>query len=84
MQRTCDLKDYGHSIFFNGNLTYASWSYNMLIDHIISRMSKRRIREAILIGDNATLLDYGHLFMRSMHTVDSHEPELRLVVIYIG
>ena len=56
----------------------------MLIDHIISRICKPRIREAILIGDNTTLLDYGHLFMRSMHTVDSHEPELRLVVIYIG
>ena len=23
IQRTCDLKDYGHNIFFSKNLTYA-------------------------------------------------------------
>ena len=25
----------------------------------------------ILIGDNTTLLDYGHQFMESLHVVDS-------------
>ena len=25
IQKACDLKDYGHNIFFYGNLTYAPW-----------------------------------------------------------
>ena len=32
----------------------------MLVDYIISRISNSMIREVILIGDNITLLDYGH------------------------
>ena len=29
------------------------------------------IEEIILIGDNITLLDYEHQFMRSLHVIDS-------------
>ena len=43
----------------------------MLIDHTISEICNLRIRVVILMGDNITLLDYGHRFMESLHTVDS-------------
>ena len=43
----------------------------MLIDHIINVICNSRIGEVILVGDNITLLDYGHQFMRSLHIVDS-------------
>ena len=43
----------------------------MLVDYIISRISNSMIREVILIGDNITLLDYGHQFIWSLHVVDS-------------
>ena len=44
----------------------------MSIDHIIhgSWICNSRIEEVILIGDNTTLLDYGHQFMESLYVVD--------------
>ena len=42
----------------------------MSIDHIVRR-SCVRIKEVILIGDNTTLLDYGHQFIRVLHVVGS-------------
>ena len=71
IQRTCDLENYGHSIFFSENLTYAPWSYSTSIDHIISEICNSSIGKVILIGDSTTLLDYGHQFMESLHAVDS-------------
>ena len=58
----------------------------MSTDHVISGIYNLRIEEVILIDDNTTLLDYGHRFMESLHTVDSRSqtPSFRLVVIYIG
>ncbi|KAJ9684977.1 hypothetical protein PVL29_017129 [Vitis rotundifolia] len=43
----------------------------MSIDHIISGICNSRIGEVILIGDSNTLLDHGHQFIGSQHTVDS-------------
>ena len=43
----------------------------MSIDHIISEISNLRIGKVILIGDNITLLDYGHQLIGSLHVVDS-------------
>ena len=43
----------------------------MLIDHIISDICNLRIKDVISIGDNITLLDYGHWFMGSLHAIDS-------------
>ena len=43
----------------------------MSVDHIISEIYNSRIWEAILIGDNTTLLDYRHHFIGSLHAVDS-------------
>ena len=43
----------------------------MLFDHIISEICNSMIGEVILIGNNTTLLDYGHQFIRSLHIVDS-------------
>ena len=43
----------------------------MSIGHIKRRICNSRIGEVILIGDNTTLLDYGHRFMGSLHIVDS-------------
>ena len=42
----------------------------MSIDHIVRR-SCVRIKEVILIGDNTTLLNYGHQFIRVLHVVGS-------------
>ena len=44
----------------------------MSIDHIIhgSYICNSRIEEVILIGDNTTLLNYGHQFMESLYIVD--------------
>ena len=49
IQRTCDHEICGHNN-----------SFSMLVDHIISGICNSIIREVILIGDNTTLLDYGH------------------------
>ena len=46
-------------------------SWNTLIDHIISGICNPMIGEVILIGDNTTLLDYGHQFMVNLHAVDN-------------
>ena len=35
----------------------------MSIDHIISEIYDSNIEEVILIGDNTTLLNYGHQFI---------------------
>ena len=43
----------------------------MSIDHIISGICNSRIGEVIFMGDNITLLDYIHQFMRSLHAIDS-------------
>ena len=43
----------------------------MSIDHIISGICNSRIKEIILIGNNATLLDYKHQFIGSLHVVDN-------------
>ena len=43
----------------------------MLVVHIISEICNSRIGEVILIGDNATLVDYRHEFMRSLHAMNS-------------
>ena len=43
----------------------------MSTDHIISEICNSRIGEVILIGDNTTLLNYGHQFIGSLHVVDS-------------
>ena len=43
----------------------------MSFDHIISEICNSRIGEVILIGDNTTLLDYGHQFLRSVHVMGS-------------
>ena len=43
----------------------------MSIDHIISGICNSKIGEVILIGDSTTLLDYGHQFIGSLHTMDS-------------
>ena len=43
----------------------------MSIDHIISEICNSRVGEVIFIGDNTTLLDYGHQFIGSLHIVDS-------------
>ena len=48
----------------------------MSIDHIISGIYNSRIEEVILIGDNITLLDYGHQFRGSLHIVDSRSQTL--------
>ena len=42
----------------------------MSIDHIISGICNSTIGEVILIGDSTTLLDYGHQFIGSLHTMD--------------
>ena len=56
----------------------------MSFDYIISEICNLRIGEVILIGNNTTLLDYGHQFIGSFHTMDSKcDPKIRLVVIYI-
>ena len=39
----------------------------MLVDDIISEICNLRIEEVILIGDNTTLLDYGHQLIGSLH-----------------
>ena len=44
---------------------------SMSVDHIISRVCNSRIGEVILIGDNTTLLDYEHQYIRSWHEMDS-------------
>ena len=71
IQRTCDLENYGHSIFFSENLTYAPWSYSTSIDHIISEICNSSIGKVILIGDKTTLLDYKHQIIESLYVVDS-------------
>ena len=43
----------------------------MSVDHIISEICNSRIEDVILISDITTLLDYGHLFMGSLHVMDS-------------
>ena len=43
----------------------------MSIDHIINEICNSRIGEVILIGDSTILLDYGHQFVGSLHTMDS-------------
>ena len=84
LQRTCDLEDYGHSISFTRNLIDASWSQSMSIDHIISGISNSRIKMVILIGDNTTLLDQGHQFMKSLHSMDSRSwVRASFIVIYV-
>ena len=56
----------------------------MLVDHIISEIYNLRIRKIILIDDSTTVLDYGYQFIGSVHIVIvGHEPEFRLIVIYI-
>ena len=44
-----------------------------VIDHIISRICNLRIWEVILIGDNTTLLNYGHQFMGSLHVITTQK-----------
>ena len=54
----------------------------MSIDYIIRSICDSRIREVILIGDNTTLLDYKHRFMRNLHAADSKAwTQVMLVVI---
>ena len=55
----------------------------MLIDHIINVICNSRIGEVILVGDNITLLDYGHQFMRSLHIVDSRSQTQALSCYYL-
>ena len=43
----------------------------MSINHIISEIYNTRIIEVILIGDNNTLLNYGHQFIEGLHVMDS-------------
>ena len=43
----------------------------MIVDHIISGIYDSRIGDAILMGNNTTLLDYEHQFIGSLHVVDS-------------
>ena len=43
----------------------------MSVDDMISEIYNSRIWKVILIGDNATLLDYEHQFMKGLHVVDS-------------
>ena len=83
IQRTCDLKDYDHNIFFTGNLTYASWSSSILIDHMINGIYNLRIKEVILIGYNTTLLDYGHQLIWSLHAVDSRSHTLWTRIFHV-
>ena len=42
----------------------------MSIDHI-KGIYNSKIGEIILISDNTTLLDYNHLFIKSLHVVNS-------------
>ena len=57
----------------------------MSFDHIISEICNSRIEEVILIGDNTTLLYYGHnSWVVCMQWIVCHRLELRLVFIYIG
>ena len=44
----------------------------MLVDHIISGIYNSGIWEVILIGDNTTLLDYGHRFNYGLEHLVSH------------
>ena len=44
----------------------------MSINHIVSEICNSRIIEVILIGDNNTLLNYGHQFIEGLHVVDSN------------
>ena len=43
----------------------------MSVNHIISEICNSKIGEVILIGDNTTMLDYGHRFMESLHAMDN-------------
>ena len=43
----------------------------MSIDHIISEIYNSRTGKVILIGNNTSLLDYGHQFMESLHIMNS-------------
>ena len=51
----------------------------MSFDYIISEICNLRIGEAILIGDNTTLLDYGHQFIGMLYVVDSRPQTHHLV-----
>ena len=53
----------------------------MSTDHVISGIYNLRIEEVILIDDNTTLLDYGHRFMESLHTVDSRSQTPSFVLL---
>ena len=53
----------------------------MSIDHVISGIYNLRIEEVILIGDNTTLLDYGHRFMGSLHTMNSRSQTPSFVLL---
>ena len=56
----------------------------MSIDHIISGISNSRIKMVILIGDNTTLLDQVHQFMKSLHSMDSRSwVRASFIVIYV-
>ena len=43
----------------------------MLVDHITSGICNLRIGDVILIRENTTLLDYGHLSMGSLYAMAS-------------
>ena len=45
-------------------LEYVNWSHNKWVYNL-------KIWVVILVGDNSTLLDYGHQFIGSLHVVDS-------------